>query len=380
MTNDATPQTAALAAIDQRSIVDAVGDKVRAMVEANELHLPPNYSAANACKSAWLLLHETENKDKKKVVVDGQLTPVVTPPSVARALMAMVTQGLDPGKTQCYFIVYGNALVCQRSTFGTQALYRRLYGQKSEVWSEVVYEGDEFKYSIERGRKTVISHIQSLENVGKPIIAAYATAEPEGREPHTEIMSRDQIQKAWEMGQTKGTSKAHKGFPEEMARKTTIGRVLKRLINSCDDSHLALAAREQDTILAAAEVEAEMAENANAQPLSLSEHPEPVVEVAAESEANDAQETSAASDSPKERFDAMVSEAELDLTLARRLVAERAGLDDVRQITFAHLGAAADEASEFVAEYMRRHPKQTTAPNADNPPVDSQQKLGGPNW
>ena len=41
--------------------------RVEVFRESNELHLPDNYSPANAIKSAWLILQETKTSNKKPV-------------------------------------------------------------------------------------------------------------------------------------------------------------------------------------------------------------------------------------------------------------------------------------------------------------------------
>ena len=51
-------------------------------------------------------------------------------------------------------------------------------------------------------------------------------------------MTKKQIQSAWNMGQTHGSSPAHKGFAEEMAKKTVMNRLVKRILNTSDDTGL----------------------------------------------------------------------------------------------------------------------------------------------
>lgn len=85
--------------IVQKDVVDTVLSKIKDFEEAGELKLPANYSAANALKSAWLILQETKDRNDKPALV------VCTKESVANALLDMVVQGLSPMKKQCYFIV-----------------------------------------------------------------------------------------------------------------------------------------------------------------------------------------------------------------------------------------------------------------------------------
>ncbi len=51
-------------------------------------------------------------------------------------------------------------------------------------------------------------------------------------------MTLPQIHKAWAQGGSKGSSPAHKNFPDQMAEKTVINRALKIEVGSTDDSTL----------------------------------------------------------------------------------------------------------------------------------------------
>lgn len=121
----------------QKDVVDSVLAKITKFEETGELKLPANYSAANALKSAWLILQETKDRSDRPALV------VCTKESIANALLDMVVQGLSPMKKQCYFIVYGNKLTLQRSYLGTLAIAKRVGGVLTAV-ANCVYEGDEF--------------------------------------------------------------------------------------------------------------------------------------------------------------------------------------------------------------------------------------------
>jgi len=251
---------------------------VRKLQESGELQLPPNYSAANALKAAWLILQETKNKDGRPVL------QVCTRESIINALLDMVVQGLNPVKRQCYFIAYGNRLVCQRSYFGSMALVKRVIPD-AEIWFGVVYEGDEFEYEIDRGHKRIRKHVQKVENV-KPdkIQAAYCVIERgDGKLVHTEIMTIDQIRQAWKQGQSyrENGDGTHQKFPDQMAMKTVVNRACKYVINSSSDDYLFLHHfNRADEEATEAEMEAEVAANANGRVID--------VEPRAQAEAEDA--------------------------------------------------------------------------------------------
>lgn len=248
-------------ALVKKDTVDVVAAKIREFQSRGEIHFPANYSPENAMKAAWLQLQSTVDRNGKPAL------EVCTRDSIANALLDMVVQGLNPAKKQCYFVVYGNKLVCMRSYFGSMALVKRIL-PASEIWYGLVYEGDEFEYTIERGRKKILKHTQKIENV-KPdkILAAYCVIEPgDNRPAHTEIMTIDQIKQAWKQGQTykDGGNSTHQKFTDQMALKTVINRACKYVINSSSDDYLLLHHMNRtDEVIAEQEVEEEIAQNAN---------------------------------------------------------------------------------------------------------------------
>ncbi|MGB4291854.1 MAG: RecT family recombinase [Bacteroidales bacterium] len=247
-------------ALVKKDVVDVVGKKVQEFVSRGELRLPPNYSVENAMKSAWLILQNTFDKDKKPVLQN------CTKDSIANALLDMAVQGLNPAKKQGYFIAYGRQLVFQRSYFGTMAVTKRVAGAK-DIFAEIVYKGDEFEYTIHRGNKVITKHVQRIENVDpNNIVAAYCTIIFDDDRQFTDIMTWQEIQKAWSKSKNNPDREGstHKDFAQEMARKTVINRACKRYLNSSDDGSLLMYhVNRADEVAAEAEVEAEIEENAN---------------------------------------------------------------------------------------------------------------------
>lgn len=217
------------------NVSEQVLNKIEKFQADGGLTLPANYSVENHMKSAWLILQSTTDRNGAPAL------QVCTKDSIANALFDMVLQGLSVSKNQGYFIVYGNNLEFQRSYFGTVALAKRAGGITKEPVANVIYEGDEFVYSIdpETARIKIIKHEQKIENIdNNKIKAAYALVTmPDGTTQVT-IMSMQQIRAAWNQGATKGKSPAHLNFAEEMAKKTVIGRACKMIINSSDDAWL----------------------------------------------------------------------------------------------------------------------------------------------
>jgi len=254
-------------ALVKKDTVDVVAARIREFQERGELHLPADYSAENAMKSAWLTLQSTVDKSGKPAL------QVCTRDSIANALLDMVVQGLNPAKKQCYFIVYGNKLVCQRSYFGSMAVCKQVAGA-TDVYAEVVYKGDDFEYEISRNRKIVTKHTQKIENVRNDnIIAAYCVIEfGDGRPPYTEIMTIDQIKQAWKQGQVyrENGNGTHQKFTEEMAKKTVINRACKAYINSSSDSGLLIRHfNRSDEERVEEEVAEEVAQHANGEVIDV---------------------------------------------------------------------------------------------------------------
>lgn len=215
------------------NIADEVLNRIESLQSTGNLHLPANYAVDNHLKAAWLILQETTDRN------GGKALDVCTKPSIANALFKMVLQGLDVQKHQCYFIVYGNTLTLQPSYFGTIALAKRVGGIMREPVANVIYEGDDFVYEIDNktGKKSLVKHEQKLENIDNAKIkGAYAIVElPDGTTEMT-LMSMQQIHTAWNQGPMHGNSPAHKNFPEEMAKKTVIGRACKTIVSTSDDA------------------------------------------------------------------------------------------------------------------------------------------------
>ena len=263
-------------AVVKKDVVDVVARKVQEFIKRGELHLPAGYSPDNAMKSAWLILQNTLNRDKKPVL------QVCNKTSIANALLDMVVQGLNPTKKQGYFIAYGDQLVFQRSYFGTMALAKMIDDTIADIVAEVVYEGDTFKYAMVRGRKEISIHEQALENINsKKIKAAYCLIiNTDGEIAKTEIMTFEEIKQSWKQSQMnpvdeKGQVKAgstHDKFTAEMAKKTVINKACKPILNSSSDRHLL-----RQSIVRSGEIQAEIevAEeielNANTTPIDIVE-------------------------------------------------------------------------------------------------------------
>lgn len=257
-------------ALIKKDTVDIVATKVKEFQEKGELHFPANYSPENAMKSAWLTLQTIKDRNGKPAL------EVCTKDSVANSLLDMVVQGLNPAKKQCYFIVYGNQLVCQRSYFGTMAVTKRVTEAK-EIDAAVIYEGDDVEYEMKNGRIHNLVHKQKFGNIDKEkIIGAYCTITMEDS-VYNELMTIEELRKAWSKAQfwSKDQAEEKKGsthdeFKQEMAKKTVINRACKKFMNSSDDSSLVMHhVNRADEAAEEAQVQEEIRNNANGEIIDL---------------------------------------------------------------------------------------------------------------
>lgn len=255
--------------IEEKNITDLVLNRINEKRNQGSLQLPSNYSPQNALTSAFLILQEAQTKNKESVL------KVCSKTSIANSLMSMVVQGLNPDKGQCYFIPYGNKLTFQRSYLGSIAMTKRLDGV-TDVKGYPVYKEDKFKlgFDVMTGKQTLEEFSPGTERKANNLIGAFAVVIGEKELLHVEYMTIDQIKQAWNQGQMKGESPAHKNFPDQMAIKTVINRACKFYVNTSDDSGLIAGVMMDQTD---SEVEIDIEENAN-QELLADVTPEPEYE------------------------------------------------------------------------------------------------------
>lgn len=265
-------------AIIQKDITDDVNRSLTRL-EDEGLVLPPNYNASNALKSAFFKLQEVKDRQNRPAL------EVCTRESIANALLDMVTQGLSPAKTQCYFIVYGTQLQLNRSYFGTQAVLKRLTGVK-DIWANVIFDGDVFDYEIVGGREKLVKHETQFQNRDNPILGAYAVVQLEDGEEILTVMTKKEIDASWSQAKTKNVQNK---FPQEMAKRTVINRAAKAFINTSDDSDLLVDAINRSTeneyendrvdVTPEEETQQQIEQNANTEELDIETSAEDKVEI-----------------------------------------------------------------------------------------------------
>ena len=187
--------------------------------------MPKDYNYVNAVKATMLKLQEVKDKNGKPAL------EVCTPSSIQSALFSMVVKGLDVSKNQAYLVCYGEQLQLQESYFGKVLQVKRIFPEW-EPRPNIVHEGDTFKYTVnpETGRRELVEHTQSLENLDKPILGGYIYLPCADGGKDLYIMTIKQIIAAWNKSRSGGATA--KQFPEKMAMKTLVNSGCTMVINS----------------------------------------------------------------------------------------------------------------------------------------------------
>lgn len=227
------------------------------------LSFPADYNPTNALMGAYLIMKETTDKNGKCILETSSQA------SIANSLMDMVTLGLNASKKQGYFISYGGKCQFQKSYFGNITLARR-NGLK-KISAEIIYEGDTFKYHIEKGEKVIDVHEQDFMNIDvEKIKGAYAVGTMDDGSIKVEVMNINQLKKAWNQrmgGLKEDASSTHTKFRDQMAKKTVINRLCKIIGNTSTDGNISEISDRLDEIenvdVVSEDVAYEIEQNAN---------------------------------------------------------------------------------------------------------------------
>lgn len=214
----------------EKNVSDSVTNRVNQLAKEGRLNLPANYSVGNAMASAWLILQNTFDKEKRPVLTS------CTKESVANALLDMAIMGLNPAKKQGYFIAYGNQLSWFTSYFGKCAALKRIKGIAIEPIGTLIYEGDEVQLGInERGEEIVTQHnITWASKLKGNITGAYATVK-QGDIIRSVVMTIEDIKESWKKSKT---NTDHKEFTGEYCKRTVINRLVKMILQTSNDDDL----------------------------------------------------------------------------------------------------------------------------------------------
>jgi|LGOV01.1.fsa_nt_gb recombination protein RecT len=220
-----------------KNITDTVLNSLETSMADGKLHIPKNYSMVNALKSAYL---EIVGIKLSTNAGGGFALEKCTKSSIANALLTTVLNGLNPAKKQVYYIPYGTRLDAFISVFGKMAIAKRLPNATGEPVARLIYKGDNVEMSHnELGEEIITKHVLTFDGkMSGEIVGAYATMEINGI-MRSAVMNITEIKESWSgIGSNKGTP--HIKFTGEFAKRTILGRLLKPIIQSSDDSYLVM--------------------------------------------------------------------------------------------------------------------------------------------
>lgn len=156
--------------------------------------------------------------------------------SLFKALRRLAAAGLVPDGREAAIVPYKDQAQAMPMVAGLIKTARNS-GEITSIWSDVVYEGEELKVWIEDGERKFDHTFDPLQRGGE-VVGAYAVAKLKDGTIEFEPMSRAQIEKRRKASATqKGDqpSGVWGQWYEEMAKKTVIRLLCKRLPISSED-------------------------------------------------------------------------------------------------------------------------------------------------
>lgn len=255
-------KTTALTMLNQTKT--SVIAKLEDYMTKGQIDMPKSYSYGNALNQAQLMLQ------------DNEAAMACSHISIAKAMLDMAIEGLNPKKDQCYFVAYKGQLKMQSSYLGKIAILKRIDPTVKDVFGKAVKKGEVFEYEDDllTGFHKVTKHKTTLESMdSKDIVAAYATVVyNDGKEPISLVMTIDRVKKAWQQSpmrplDDKGNIRpgtTHDKFPDEMAGKVPVTKICNHFIRQSDDESLfmqTVLANEIENTAAMAQAEVDI--NAN---------------------------------------------------------------------------------------------------------------------
>jgi len=219
-----------------------IGKQVKVELDRSAVLTPQNYSFENALKAAWLVLQETLDKNKNRAL------DVCSRDSIYLAILNMGLQGLNPIKDQCYFVVYGKKLECIRSYMGSEMVAKSVNPAIADIRAQCIFENDTIDINLKDGKTIVRDHKISFPDMANSnIIGAYVLAIGVDESIlFSDLMTMDEIKQSWRQSKIKIiddddnliSTTTHARFSIEMAKRTVINRLCKRIINTSNDQAL----------------------------------------------------------------------------------------------------------------------------------------------
>lgn len=216
-------------------------NKIREYQEAGMV-LPSGFNPANSLKKARFMLNDMK--------VNG--VPVLeccSQTSILQCLLDSCAKGLDFSELQAYFIPRAGQMTLMESVYGRIVRAKRASKNYKPI-VQYVHEGDIFEFGtdLETGRTIIKKHETCLENLDKPIIAAYTYVTDNDGDTDVFIMTRREWLVSWKKSSNGGS--VAKEFERDMIFRTIIKKATKSLVNSNSNNFVPTIEEDDDTPLA----------------------------------------------------------------------------------------------------------------------------------
>lgn len=216
-------------------------NKIREYQEAG-MQLPAGFNPANSLKKARFMLNDMK--------VNG--VPVLeccSQTSILQCLLDSCAKGLDFSELQVYFIPRAGQMTIMESVYGRIVRAKRASKNYKPI-VQYVHEGDVFEFGadIETGRTIIKKHETCLENLDKPIVAAYTYVTDNDGDTEVFIMTKREWITSWKKSSNGGS--VAKEFERDMIFRTIIKKATKSLVNSNSNNFVPTMDEDDDMPLA----------------------------------------------------------------------------------------------------------------------------------
>lgn len=215
----------------QNTGVIAFKRDLRNLIERKELALPTSVSP-EAFRNAAIV-----------AVQDNPAILSCDKPSVFRAIRRLAASGLVPDGREAAIVPFKGKAQAMPMVAGIIKTARNS-GEIASLWADVIYQGERIEVWIEDGERKW-NHVQEngarIDPItrGGEVIGAYAVAKLKDGTVDFEPMGKEQIEKRRKASASQKSQEptgVWKDWPEEMAKKTVIRSLAKRLPMSSDDA------------------------------------------------------------------------------------------------------------------------------------------------
>lgn len=210
--------------LTKSTLVEEVAlSKINSYIELG-MTLPDGFNPANSLKKARIMLNDMKVNGKP-------VLEVVSQASVIQCLIDACCKGLDYSESQVYFIPRNGVMTNLESVYGRIARAKRASKNYKPI-VQYVHEGDDFEIgvNVETGQTIIKKHETSIDNLDKPIIAAYAYVTDDSGNTEIYIMTKREWLMSWKKS-SNGCAVA-KEFERDMIYRTIVKKSTKSLVNA----------------------------------------------------------------------------------------------------------------------------------------------------